>query len=132
MYQKYCIKNASPKFCENLTKIIPKLRLCFEAKIVHVEVKNVHFEVKNISRTCKRRPVFCFVVSQNSKHGQLRNFRTNQKYCVIIKFLFSRKNNSKNWITSSECRALLSILKNSSKEVLQNSFNSIWVNNLLF
>ncbi len=35
-------------------------------------------------QTCKRRPVLCFVVWQNSKYGQLQNFWMYQKYCVKI------------------------------------------------
>jgi len=39
-----------------------------------------------------RRPVPCFVVSQNSKQTQFRYHQKYQKYCIIIEFLFSQNN----------------------------------------
>ncbi len=35
-------------------------------------------------KPCKRCPILCILVSQNSKHGQFQNFWMYQKYCVKI------------------------------------------------
>ncbi len=66
MFLKNCVKI----ILQNVTKIIAKLRL--------------HFEAKNVPRTCERHPVLCFIFLQNSKQGRLQNFRMYQKYPIEI------------------------------------------------
>jgi len=53
-------------------------------------------KLSKIRRPCERRPVWCFVVSRNSKHGQLQNFWMYPKYSVKIvsNFLQNTRSNS--------------------------------------
>ncbi len=45
---------------------------------------NVHYKAKNVPRPCESWPVPCFVILQNSKHGQLQYFWMYRKYCILI------------------------------------------------
>ncbi len=76
------------------------LILIFFHKVPFHHVISITY-IRNFKRIFKpgtealhRRPVPCFVVSQNSKQTQFQYHQKYRKYCVIIEFLFSQNNHS--------------------------------------